>query len=152
MIAIITSALLCASSFVCPALFGWAFLIWWIPLVHGYKKVSFVQGCVWGGVAYSCYFFWFLILLLQKSFAAWWMAVTGYLVVVAYFALSSGIVSVLLAKGGTGRGRLLSWDITFFCIRIALFQLAWEGFPFLMLRYPWLSMRGQSLLFVMLGR
>lgn len=110
--------------------------------MYGYKKASFAHGFAWGGFAFSCYFFWFLILLLQKSLAAWWMAVIGYLVVVAYFSLSSGIVGALLARRGRWGQPIIIVGYYIFLHSYSLIPIGMGGLPFFnaalpLVEYAW---------------
>lgn len=85
---IVLSALAVNLAFWVPALSFFIFLFL-IPLKP--KLCTFGKGFWWGIFVFGPHFIWLVVLLVTKSQAPWMLACMGYLCVVGYFSLTSGV-------------------------------------------------------------
>ncbi len=107
------------------------------------------KGFIWGLLVFGPHFIWLVVLLMTKSQAPLSLAILGYLVVVCYFSLTSGVWfwgaglchKIFLGRGGKERPAIMLNKLFFFLISITYYYFLenfslfifgrLEGYPFL---------------------
>ncbi len=86
------SALMFDLAFFFPEQCGFLILFSFISLgfVAVTMRRAWIGGFVWGVGIFAPHFSWLLLVMLRNSSAAWWLAAIVYLLVVGYFAVTSG--------------------------------------------------------------
>jgi len=98
---ILLSTLLFNIAYLWPDYFGFAVLLFWIPIFFiienllNYKR-AFLTGFLWGMVTYSIHFIWFFILLRTKAYTTLLSAFYIYFFIVSIFAITSGVCFLIL--------------------------------------------------------